>query len=79
MTPSAETRQENRVKTFLSQEANMKLGLEKMHRAMKAENSAGVKAEKIRGQLFCYSLSELKYPSGWPAMSFWGHDKEIGM
>lgn len=49
MTPSAEIRQENRIKTLLSQEAIRKLGLEKMHRAMKAENSAEVKAEKIGG------------------------------
>lgn len=63
MTPSAEIKQ-NRVKMLLSREVNMKQGLEKMHRAMKAANSAGVTAEKIGGLLFCYSRSGLKYPSG---------------
>lgn len=56
--------------------------------ARKAEKSAGVKAEKICSQLFCYSWSGFKhptgwsgfkYPTGWPALPPLGHDKDIGM
>lgn len=70
LAPGAEIKQENRVKIFLSQEANMKWLLEKEDRALRAENSTGVISD-IKSQLFWYNLSGIKYSLGWPAMFPW--------
>lgn len=67
LTPSAEIKQENRAKTFLSKEANRELVLEKVHRAVRADNSTGVISEKMKSQLLWYHFPGLKYSSGWPA------------
>lgn len=67
LTPSAEIKQENRAKTFVSKEANRELVSEKVHRAMRADNSTEVISEKTKSQLLWYHFSGLKYSSGWPA------------
>lgn len=60
LTPRAEIKQENRAKAFLSQEANMKLLLKKVHRAVRAENSTGVISEiKSYFGIICLGLNTL--------------------
>lgn len=60
LTPRAEIRQENRAKTFLSQETNMKLFLEKVHKAVRFENSTGVISEiKSYFGIICLGLNTL--------------------
>jgi len=78
MTPSDEVRQENRVKTLLSQEANMRPGLEQKHRARKAENSTGVNTEKSLVSCFCTaSLGLGIHQDGLPCQ-LWGMTEKLG-